>query len=199
MRGPNIALLPVIEPLADSFELPVLLKLGDGISTDDLAPGGARGMPFRSNVQALSQYCLDRIDGTYPARAARTRDGGGHALVAGSNFGQGSSREHASLAPQYLGLRVVLARGFARIYRQNLINAAVLPLVFEDEADYDRLEADDVILLDGVRDGLGKADRLSVRIKGKDGEVFVRHGLSPRQLDVVLAGGLVKWLQAKNR
>ena len=199
VRGPNIALLPVIEPLADSFELPVLLKLGDGISTDDLAPGGARGMPFRSNVQALSQYCLDRIDGTYPARAAQTREAGGHALVAGANFGQGSSREHASLAPQYLGLRVVLARGYARIYRQNLINAAVLPLVFEDEADYDRLEADDVILLDGVRDGLGKADRLSVRIKGKDGEAFVRHGFSERQLDVVLAGGLVKWLQAKNR
>src|SRR5262249_11504273 len=130
-RGPNIHALPELEPLADAVDAPVLLALGDDISTDEILAAGARGVPFRSNIEHISDVAVEAIDRDYPARARQVHDRG-HVIVAGRNYGQGSSREHAALAPRYLGLRIVLAIQFARIHRDNLVNFGVLPLTFVD-------------------------------------------------------------------
>ena len=145
VKGPNICSLPEFDPLPDSMTLPVLLKMGDDVSTDEILPAGAKVLPYRSNIQKIEDFAFERIDSTYVERARAVRAATGHAVVAGRNYGQGSSREHAAVAPRDLGLRVVLAKGFARIHRQNLINYGVLPLVFVDPEDYDRLRKGDVL------------------------------------------------------
>ncbi|MCH7486162.1 MAG: aconitate hydratase [Proteobacteria bacterium] len=195
VKGPGIAALPPIEPLGDKIEGPVLLVLGDDVSTDTIIPSGARVMPYRSNVQKISDFCFEQVDGSYVERAKATRTAGGHVIVAGLNYGQGSSREHAVLAPRYLGLKLVIAKGFARIHRGNLINAGVLPLTFAEDADYDLIEAGDAARMTGVLNGVGKPDGLTVRIGAR--EVPVRLELTPRQADILTAGGLINWLAAK--
>src|SRR5262249_18376901 len=149
VRGANIANLPPIEPLPDTIEVPVLLKLGHDVSTDDICPAGARAMPFRSNVQKISQFCFERIDPTYVSRGQALLPGG-HAFVAGRNYGQGSSREHAVLAPRFLGLSIVLARSFARIQLQNLANAGILALCLDNDADYARINLDEMLVTEGI-------------------------------------------------
>src|SRR5687767_8350688 len=124
-RGPNIASLPMLNGLPDRLELPVLLKVGDDVSTDAIMPAGARALPFRSNIPKIAEFAFDMVDRTYCQRAKELEGTDGHAVVGGSNYGQGSSREHAALAPRYLGLRAVLARGFARIHGQNLVNFGI--------------------------------------------------------------------------
>jgi aconitate hydratase len=193
VKGPNIASLPEIGPLPDSLELPVLLKVGDDISTDEIMPAGVRVLPFRSNIPKIAEFVYGEVDEGYSKRA---REQGDHAIVGGANYGQGSSREHAALAPRYLGLRAVLAKGFARIHWQNLVNFGVLPLTFARAEDYDGLEQGDVIAMRDLREGLAAGSALTASIKGKGG-IELAHELSPRQIEVLLAGGLINWMRER--
>jgi aconitate hydratase len=188
VRGPNISRLPDSEPLPDSLELPVLLRMGDNVSTDEISPAGARALPYRSNIPELAEFTFDGVDQNYPQRA---RDTGPHAVVAGDNYGQGSSREHAAITPRFLGLAVVIARSYARIHWQNLTNFGVLALEFTDPTDLDRIEPGDVLRLDGLRDQLSAASELTVSNTTRDERYVVRHRLSPRQVEAVLAGGRI--------
>jgi aconitate hydratase len=198
-KGPNIVSLPQLEALPDRLELPVLLKMGDDVSTDEIMPAGSRVLPFRSNIPEISRFCFDVVDETYYERAVAARHAGdGHAVVGGDNYGQGSSREHAALAPRFLGLRCALAKGFARIHWQNLVNFGVLPLTFADPADHDALKQGDVLVLDGLREALASgAAELTVRNVTRSRDFTVRHALSERQRGVLLEGGLVNWLRRR--
>ncbi|OPF83128.1 aconitate hydratase [Streptomyces antioxidans] len=193
VRGPNISALPELDPLPDSIHGPVLLKAGDDVSTDEISPAGANALPYRSNIPKLAEFTLTRLDPDYPRRAEAVREDTGHLIVAGANYGQGSSREHAAIAPRYLGLRAVIATSYARIHWQNLVNFGVLPLEFEDPADYDRIGRDDRLRLSGLRGALAPdgEPRLRVHNTTRDEEYTVRHRLSPRQRAAVLAGGVI--------
>jgi predicted aconitate hydratase len=196
-KGSNIAPLPKLDPLPDSMTLPVLLKVGDDVSTDEILPAGARVLPFRSNIPKISEFCFEIIDDTYSRRALEMRDTGGHVVVGGHNYGQGSSREHAALAPRYLGLRLVLAKTFARIHWQNLVNYGVLPLTFAQTADYDRIAQGDVIRLAGLHAALRRGAEIQADTGGDDRRVTLLHTLSPRQIEVLLAGGLINFVRGK--
>jgi aconitate hydratase len=189
-RGPNIQPLPMFDPLPDSLDLPVLLQLGDDVSTDEILPAGARVLPFRSNIDKISEFAFEPFDRTYPARAAATRDTG-HVIVAGRNYGQGSSREHAALAPRHLGLRIVLAIQFARIHRANLVNFGVLPLTFVDPADRERILQGDFISVDNLRAALRSNEPIVLEDYTRGVRIRATHDLSPRQVDMLLAGGLI--------
>jgi aconitate hydratase len=200
VKGPNIQTLPPLDPLPDNLELPILLKVGDNISTDEIMPAGARVLPYRSNIPKMSEYVFEIVDPTYPKRALARNPPGGHTIIAGENYGQGSSREHAALAPRYLGLRAVIAKSFARIHRMNLVNFGILPLTFDDPSLYDSLELGDVIVLDNIREQLAESvesRRLTVRVPQKDLTFTVNHTLFPRMIDVLLAGGLTNWIRAQ--
>ncbi|MGE5249199.1 MAG: aconitate hydratase [Bacteroidota bacterium] len=198
VKGPNIQSLPPLDPLPERLVLPVLLKVGDNISTDEIMPAGARVLPYRSNIPKISEYAFELIDPTYPQRALEQKTRGGHCLIAGENYGQGSSREHAALAPRYLGLRLVIARSFARIHRTNLVNYGILPVVFDDPSFYERLETGDVVEIQNVREQLAnstKDRRLNVQVPGKKLSFAVTHSLFPRMIEVLLAGGLTNLIR----
>lgn len=184
--------LPDLEPIPDELALNVLLKLGDDVDTDQIMPGGSTSMSLWNSVSAMSEMTFQPIDPDYPKRARDTLEAGGHVIVAGRNYGQGSSREHAALGPRQLGLRAVIASSIARIHRENLINYGILPLQLADEADADRLAKDGMLKLSGIRGALegGKQE-----IEGSlDGErVRLRLEASPRQRAVLLAGGAIAW------
>jgi aconitate hydratase len=190
-KGPNIASLPEFDPLPATLAGPVLLKVGDDISTDEIMPAGSRVLPYRSNIPAMADFVFDAVDATYPHRAAQARREGGHFVVGGDNYGQGSSREHAAIAPRYLGLRVVIAKTFARIHWQNLVNFAILPLTFTDPTDYDRVEQGDVLELPEVREGLAVGVELEVLNRTRDERYRLGHRLSARQIEIVCAGSLL--------
>jgi len=194
VKGPNIASLPTFAPLPDEIEVPVLLKLADDISTDEIMPPGLRVLPFRSNIPKIAEFSFDRLDPSYASRAKQVP---GHIVVGGSNYGQGSSREHAALGPQHLGLRAVLAKGFARIHAQNLINFGVLPLTFVDPADYDRLQAGDVLRLTDLRRVLTEGGELAVENVLRQYTFQVSHHMSPRQVLFLLRGGLINWMKER--
>lgn len=194
IKGPNIATIPAMEELPDHMEIEVLLKVGDNISTDEILAGGGKVLPFRSNLPEISKFAFEIIDDTYYTRAIDARDRGGCAVVGGSNYGQGSSREHAALAPRYLGLRAVIVKDFARIHWQNLVNFGVLPLTFKNEEDYREIDRGDVIVLSNLRETIKNSKDLTVKVRGTDKEIPVRHDLSPRQVDVLLEGGLINWV-----
>jgi aconitate hydratase len=202
VKGPNITSIPPLHPPREELVLPVLLKLGDGISTDEILPAGVRVLPFRSNLRAVSHFCFERVDPTYVERATRlsatpSTHGGEHAIVAGRNYGQGSSREHAALAPAHLGLRVVLALSFGRIHMQNLANFGVLALVLEDRSDLDQLHQGDQLRLSELRGALRRGAAPTVLNATTGRQLRVHHELSQRQLDMVLAGGLFNWMQRR--
>ncbi|MDO8500481.1 MAG: aconitate hydratase [Gemmatimonadaceae bacterium] len=197
VKGENISSVPVFGPLADRIEAPVALVVGDDISTDEILPAGARVLPYRSNIPKLAEFTFEQIDETYPARAAETRDTSGHIVVAGANYGQGSSREHAAITPRFLGLRAVLAVSFARIHWQNLANFGVLALEFADAADHDRIQQGDVLVLAGIREALVAGTEIAVRNVTRDEVYAVRNGLSTRQVDMLLVGGLIPWLRER--
>ena len=197
VKGENISSLPVFGPLADRIEAPVALVVGDDISTDEILPAGARVLPYRSNITKLAEFTFEQIDETYPARAAAIRDTSGHIVVAGANYGQGSSREHAAITPRFLGLRAVLAVSFARIHWQNLANFGVLALEFADPADHDRIEQGDVLTLAGIREALVAGTEIRVRNETRNNVFAVRNSLSTRQVDMLLVGGLIPWLRAR--
>jgi aconitate hydratase len=196
VKGPNIFALPDLDALPHELTIPILLKVGDDISTDEILPAGSRVLPYRSNIPKISEFTFDVIDPTYAKRAALQRQKGGHAIIGGSNYGQGSSREHAALAPRYLGLRVVIAKSFARIHRKNLINYGVLPLVFADPKLHGMLEPGDVLQIAAIHAGLLGAT-LPVYIKGKVFSFEVTHSLSSRDIEVLLAGGITNWLHQR--
>lgn len=196
VKGPNIHTLPPTDLLPDRLEMPILLKVGDNISTDEIMPAGARVLPYRSNIPKISEFVFENIDPTYAQRALARTPPGSHAIIAGDNYGQGSSREHAAIAPRYLGLRMVIAKSFARIHRMNLVNFGILPVIFEDASLYNRLELDDVIVMENARAQLAGSvnDRtLVLSIPQKKITFAVSHNLFPRMIEVLLAGGLTNW------
>ncbi|GAB2529391.1 aconitate hydratase [Paramicrobacterium agarici] len=193
VKGPNISSLPDSKPIADHLEVPVLLTMGDNVSTDEIMPAGSRVLPYRSNIPKIAEFSFTRIDDTYPARAKEAE--GGHVVIAGENYGQGSSREHAVIAPRYLGLRAVIAKSFARIHWQNLANFGILALEFDDPADYDAVSQGDIVVLDDLRASLERGKSVAATIGGR--EVPVHHRLSGRQVEMVLAGGRIP-LTAQN-
>jgi len=168
----------------------VLLKVGDNISTDEISPAGARALPFRSNIPKLAMFSFTQIDESYSQRAQES-EATGHVIVGGDNYGQGSSREHAAIAPRYLGLRFVIAKSFARIHWQNLANYGVLALEFENPDDYDTVDKDDVLRIEQLREGLSDKKTMEVENSTKKTSFTVRHRLSPRQVEDVLEGGLI--------
>jgi aconitate hydratase len=199
-KGPNIKTLPKLDPLPDRLVLPVLLDLGDNISTDEILPAGVKVLPLRSNIPAISEFVFATIDQTYTQRARATGD---HAIVAGCNYGQGSSREHAALAPRTLGLRAVLAMGFARIHRHNLVNFGVLPLEFVDPADYEHMHAGARLVIDNLREQIATSQEVAVQEVSRTGElepirvIRTRHRLSGRQVEIMLVGGLIEWMRGR--
>lgn len=196
-KGPNIASIPQMDELHDSLELPILLKMGDNISTDEILAGGARVLPYRSNLPEISKFAFEIIDETYHKRGLETVAQGGHAIVGGFNYGQGSSREHAALAPRFLGLRVALVKDFARIHWQNLVNFGILPLTFVNEEDYEMLSQGDVLELSGLKSKIREGNKFTITVKGKNQEVNVEHALSPRQVDIMLKGGIINWVKGQ--
>jgi aconitate hydratase len=196
VKGPNIASLPELKPLPQEFKLPVLLKLGDNVSTDEILPAGARVLPYRSNIPKISEFAFDILDETYAKRAQQLHALGGHAIIAGENYGQGSSREHAAFAPRYLGLHLVIAKSFARIHWQNLINFGILPLTFVNRSDYQKINLNDVIVIKDVQQCIQQSAELTVTIAEKNISISVRHTLSKRQIDVLLEGGLINWVKS---
>jgi aconitate hydratase len=188
VKGPNIVTLPDFDPLPKSFKIPILLKVGDNISTDEISPAGAKVLPYRSNIPHISEFTYIHVDSDYVGRAKKHKQG--HVIIGGENYGQGSSREHAALAPRYLGLRIVIAKSFARIHWQNLINFGILPLVFKKSTDYDETHLNDVIEIDKLPDILNKN---SFKIKINDKEIEVEQTLSKRQIELIIKGGLINW------
>ncbi|MEJ2868538.1 aconitate hydratase [Actinomycetospora sp. OC33-EN08] len=188
VKGPNISGLPEFDRFPDSFEVPVLLKVGDDISTDDISPAGAAALPFRSNIPELARFAFVRIDEDYPDDAEAGKETG-HAIVGGDNYGQGSSREHAAICPRYLGLRVVIAKSFARIHWQNLANFGILALECDDDT-YDVIDRSATLSFSDVHAQLQGGDE--VRGEADGTEYTFRHQLSPRQVSMVLAGGLIR-------
>ena len=198
-KGPNIHALPALPPLADKLVVPVLLELGDNISTDEILPAGARVLPFRSNVEQISQFAFEPIDPTYPARALEAR-ATGHVIVAGRNYGQGSSREHAALAPRYLGLCAVLAVQFARIHRANLIHFGVVPLIFATPEDRRQVGRGDVLVLGDLHRALREShplEPIEITNQTRGAAIHVTHDLSPREIEIVLAGGLIPLMRGR--
>ena len=196
-KGPNIKPLPEFEPLPDEMNGPVLIKTGDDVSTDEIMPAGAEVLPFRSNIPGISRFVFRQIDESYPERALKHKDGG-HFIVGGENYGQGSSREHAALAPRYLGVKAVIAKSFARIHWQNLANFGILALTFKDPADYDAIEQDDELEFEGLRDAIKEGSEVKVRNKTKDRTFTCEHQLSPRQVEMVLTGSLLTVIKNKH-
>ena len=191
LRGPNIKPFPQTSPLDDSIDCQVSLKVGDNITTDHIMPAGAKILPLRSNIPAISQHCFTVCDEDFPRRA---KNMGKSIIVGGSNYAQGSSREHAALAPLYLGIKAVLVKSFARIHRANLINAGILPLTFVNEADYDKInQGDEIVLADVRADVEADMSKLTVVNKTTGVEIPVLCELTGRTKDIILAGGLLDY------
>ncbi len=187
LRGPNIKEFPKSKPFTDSLEARLVLKVGDNITTDHIMPAGAKILPYRSNIPYLSKFCFEVCDPAFPERALKAGDG---IIVGGSNYGQGSSREHAALVPMYLGIRCVVAKSFARIHAANLINAGILPLTFQDPQDYDALCQDDSLVIDNIKAGMAQGE-LIMKASGKD--IKLSCELTDRQQKILLAGGLLNY------
>ena len=192
-RGPNIKPYPAKAPLAETIEAQVMIKVGDNITTDHIMPAGAKILPYRSNIEKISEFCYSQIDPQFHDRCLQY---GGGWIIAGENYGQGSSREHAALAPMYLKIQAVIAKSYARIHRQNLINAGIVPLVFERPDDYERIAMLDTLALD-----CGKlAEGQPLTITDASGFSFtVQHHCTARELEILRAGGLLNLIKSKNQ
>ena len=195
VRGPNIKPFPLGHALEETVTGKALLKMEDNITTDHIMPSNAKLLPYRSNIPHLSDFCLTPVDETFPARAKA--EGGGF-LVAGANYGQGSSREHAALVPLYLGIRAVAAKSFARIHQANLINNGILPMTFENEEDYDRIAQGDQLELPGIRGAVeAGSETVVLRNVTKDESYVMRMPLTERQKQMILAGGLICYTRSQ--
>ena len=190
IRGPNIKPLPMRDELPDDLTGTVLIKLEDNITTDHIMPAGAKILPLRSNIPAISEHVFEGVDPTFAARALEAHGG---FIIGGENYGQGSSREHAALAPMYLGIKAVIVKSFARIHRANLVNFGILPLTFANPADYAAVDRDDELAISGVRTGLESASALLIENRTKGTKFEARHDLTPRQIEIILAGGMLNY------
>ncbi len=191
LRGPNIKPFPTTKPLDDKIEAVLTLKVGDNITTDHIMPAGAKILPYRSNIPFLSKFCFAVCDETFAERALKN---GSSIIVGGSNYGQGSSREHAALVPLYLGVKAVVAKSFARIHAANLINAGILPLTFENPDDYEKFMQDDKLTLENVFEGMKNG---KITLKGANGEATLNCSYTQRQIDILMAGGLLAYTKGE--
>ena len=189
LRGPNIKEFPKSKAFSDTLEAKLVLKVGDNITTDHIMPAGAKILPYRSNIPHLSKFCFEVCDPTFPERAKAAGDG---IIVGGSNYGQGSSREHAALVPMYLGIRGVIAKSFARIHIANLINSGILPMTFENPEDYDKLDQDADLFIEGIVSGMAEG-KLTVTDRTTGNKFNVLCSLTERQRAILLAGGLLNY------
>jgi aconitate hydratase len=196
VKGPNIKPLPPFDPLPERLEGPVLLKVSNNVSTDEILPAGARVLPFRSNIPEISKFAFHEIDETFYARAIKFQKQG-FVVVGGDNYGQGSSREHAAIAPRYLGLQAVLAKSFARIHRGNLINFGILPLQFVSPEDWEKVGQNDVLVIESLREGLLNGSRILVNNKTKHQTYETSPAMNSRQIEIILAGGLINYVSAE--
>ncbi|MEM1666077.1 MAG: aconitate hydratase [Nitrososphaerota archaeon] len=194
IKGPNIKEVPVKEPLAESLTVKVLIKVGDNISTDDILPAGAKILPLRSNIPEISKYTFSRIDPTFYERARAAKAG---VIVGGENYGQGSSREHAAIAPMYLGVKAVIAKSLARIHKENLINFGIIPLTFKDPSDYDKIDVGDELEIPKLAEAVRKGEPIKIINKTKGMEFVTTYSLIERQKEVLLAGGLLPYIKGK--
>ena len=190
LRGPNIKPFPVAEALVETIDCTCSLKVGDNITTDHIMPAGAKILPLRSNIPEISKHCFAVCDEAFPERAKHL---GTSIIVGGSNYGQGSSREHAALAPLYLGVKAVIVKSFARIHMSNLVNAGILPLVFKNESDYDTIDQGDIIVIENVKEQIEKGDVLKATNKTKGTQFDVVLNVSERQKQMLYAGGLLNY------
>jgi aconitate hydratase len=193
LRGPNIKPVPVTNQLPDDLQVRVLIKVGDNITTDHIMPAGAAILPLRSNIPAISEYVFQRVDADFTARA---KEWGGGILVGGTNYGQGSSREHAALAPMYLGVRAVLTKSFARIHHTNLINTGILPLTFENDADYESIEQGDELSFPDIRAAIKAGGALTVHNVTQGVDYRLMPNLTAREREILLAGGLLTYTRS---
>ncbi len=198
IRGPNIAPLPSFQPLPDDLRFKVLLKTEDDITTDHIMPAGAKILPLRSNLPEISKYVFEQVDPTFPQRALESKGEGGGIIIGGQNYGQGSSREHAALAPMYLGIKVVLTKSFARIHRDNLVNFGLLPLTFVNNEDYDKLNDGDVLEIKEVRKALKGKKPIKIHNITQNTEIETSYDLSERERDIILAGGTLSYTVASS-
>jgi aconitate hydratase len=192
--GPNIIPPPEVPPVPERTPGRVLLRLGHNISTDEILPAGNDVLPLRSNIPAISEYTFRYVDPSFPRRA---REAGGGFIVAGENYGQGSSREHAAATVMYLGVRAVLALSYARIHESNLVNFGIPPLRFEDPSAYEAIMQSDELEAVNLRSALERGEAVVVRNRTRAGEYRLRHALSSRQLQILLAGGLSRQLRLR--
>lgn len=189
-RGPNIKPVPINDPMPETLSAPAILKVGDNITTDHIMPAGAKVLPLRSNIPAISEYVYCQVDETFPARA---KQAGKSFIIGGHNYGQGSSREHAALAPMYLGVKAVIAKSFARIHKANLVNFGIIPLTFKNEADYEMIAQDDQIIIPNIRQQIANGKEITVE-NATQGTVFtVEYDLSDRQISILLEGGQLNY------
>jgi aconitate hydratase len=194
VRGPNIKPLPLRGPLEDLMEGWVILKVKDNITTDEILPAGAKVLPLRSNIPAISEYVFERIDASF---VKRTKQSGGGFVVGGENYGQGSSREHAALAPMYLGIKAILAKSYSRIHRSNLINFGILPLTFKNQDEYEKVQQGDRLKIENIQNSLTKDGFLKVENVTQQGSFEVFPGLNNREIEIILAGGLLNYTRKR--
>ncbi|KUK10318.1 MAG: Aconitate hydratase [Clostridia bacterium 41_269] len=194
IRGPNIKPIPIREELPESLRGITLLKVGDNITTDDIMPAGAKILPLRSNIPAISEYVFSNID---PDFAKRAKENKGGFIIGGVNYGQGSSREHAAMAPMYLGIKAVIAKSFARIHKANLVNFGIIPLTFISEEDYQNLEQGDELTIENIKEQL-YSKKITVKNLTKGYSFEVTHDLTPRLIEIILKGGLLNYIKSKN-
>ena len=190
VRGPNIKPFPLNTELDETLERKAVLKVGDNITTDHIMPAGAKILPYRSNIPYLSKFCFAVCDEGFSERA---KEWGGGFIIGGVNYGQGSSREHAALVPLYLGVKAVITKSFARIHKANLINSGILPLTFENEADYDKIDLGDDLVLENIRDAVENGEKVILKNKTKGVEIPLVSDYSERQRKLLLAGGLLNY------
>lgn len=195
VRGPNIQPFPVNVKLGSSLEGEALIKVGDNITTDHIMPSNAKLLPYRSNIPYLSEFCLAPCDAEFPKRAKKKNGG---FIIGGSNYGQGSSREHAALVPLYLGIKAVIAKSFARIHMANLINSGILPLTFHSDNEYDTIDVGDVLILDDIRKKIANDEPIVLFNKTKSDRILLNIALSPRQREIILAGGLLNYTKLQS-
>ena len=190
-RGPNIKPFPINKPLGEEIEGKVVIKVSDNITTDHIMPSNSKLLPFRSNIPYLSEFCFNTVDSEFPKRA---KENGGGIIVAGSNYGQGSSREHAALAPLYLGIKGVIAKSFARIHKANLINNGIVPLEFINEDDYEDIELMDEIIINDINEALVKGEVKAINVT-KESEYKLKADLTEKEREVIKAGGRLNYLK----
>ena len=195
-RGPNIQPIPVGKAPEKDLSCKLILKVGDNITTDHIMPAGTKILPYRSNVPKLSEFCFTVCDKDFPARAKKE---GGGIVVGGTNYGQGSSREHAALVPLYLGVKAVIAKSFARIHVANLINFGIVPMTFENPDDYDKISEGDELAIPGFAEAVAGADTVVLEDRTNGAKISLRLAFTPRQSEILSAGGLLNYTKANGK